>query len=254
MAIQRPPRPLPPRGLILLASAWLVVAWILSIGWRPPVQAHAASYTPGVRMLLLSLVVGIGIAWPLVRLSGPARAWPIRQALLDVAVLLCLAQVVVWPLRLVTPWTPLRSAAIDLTLGGWAFAATALVALGTVPRARFDTVARSLCMAIAVVFIGLVPMALLLRGETIPLRAAVPPEAEIDWWREVAASPVTAMHALTGGGANEPTATEWNVALAGWRVAAATWGLVLVLALLRSRRPLSPSPVPAGVALGGDDP
>ncbi len=42
-----------PRGLILLTSVWLVASWLLAIGLRAPVEASSASYTPGVRLMLV---------------------------------------------------------------------------------------------------------------------------------------------------------------------------------------------------------
>lgn len=220
-------RPSPPRGLILLASLWLVVSWTIHIGLRPPVQAHAASYTPGVRMMLLSLALGICVAWPLLRLSGPPRAWPIRQALLDLAVVLCLAQVVVWPLRLVTPWPPLRSAAIDLCLLLWGCAAAALIALGTRSIGRGGNLVRVSCMLAVVLSVAVVPLASLARGQAPAVRLVPPSPHETAWWREAAWSPLTAIHALSGGGVDEPSAQEWALARTGGWIALAAWSLAI---------------------------
>ncbi len=247
------PRPHPPRGLIFLASAWLVVAWVLSIGWRPPVQAHAASYMPGVRLLLLAVVSGICVAWPLVRLSGPPRAWPIRQALLDLAVLLCLAQVVVWPLRLVTTWTSERSALIDTCLGGWAVATTALVALGTTSLSRFQGTLRVLCMSAAVAMVAAAPSLALGRGRSLPVRIGSTADFDPSWWWTVAGSPLTAIHALTAGGADAPSSLEWAVARVGWWVALGAWAAVALtriapLAMGPTRRTVEDPAESAGVA------
>jgi hypothetical protein len=46
-----------PRGLILLASVWMVVSWLLAIGLRAPVEPSSASYTPGVRLMLISVAI-----------------------------------------------------------------------------------------------------------------------------------------------------------------------------------------------------
>lgn len=246
-----PLRPTPPRGLILLASAWLIVAWAIHIGLRPPVQMHAASYTPGVRMLLLSVTIGICIAWPLLRLSGPPRAWPIRQALLDLVVLACLAQVAVWPLRLVTPWPPMRSAAIDACLLLWGLAVAAPVALGTRPWERGATLMRSACMLIAVLFVGLVPIAALLAGRTPAIAMRSPPAIESAWWTEAAWSPLTAIHALSGGGADAPGPHEWTLALAGGGVATIAWlatALLLAIPVRAAARPAAGDEDQAGLS------
>src|SRR5688572_24541171 len=124
----RPPPLLLPRGLIFLSSLWLIGSWIIAIGIRAPVQPSSASYTPSVRLMLFCVTTGLMIGWPLLRLSQPRPPYPVRQTLLDLMVLLGLVQVVVWPLRLVTNWTPLRTAAIDATLAGWVMIAGAVVA------------------------------------------------------------------------------------------------------------------------------
>ena len=97
-----------PRALIFLASLWLIGSWFLAIGVRPPVQPSASSYEPGVRLMLLCVTTGLMIGWPLLRLSQATSPAPLRQTLLDLVVLLSMAQVVIWLLRLVTTWSPAR--------------------------------------------------------------------------------------------------------------------------------------------------
>ena len=137
MARTAPPRPvaygdssplLLPRGLILLACVWLIGSWLLSIGIKPPIEPSSASYTPGVRLMLVCIGVGLMIGWPLLRLSQSPTARPIVQTVLDLTVLVSLIQVVIWPLRLVTPWTLARTAALDATLVGWTVLTGAVVA------------------------------------------------------------------------------------------------------------------------------
>ena len=67
-AVSSPPLILP-RGLIFLASIWLIGSWFITIGLRTPIQPVSASYTPAVRMMLLCMVVGLMVGWPLLRLS-----------------------------------------------------------------------------------------------------------------------------------------------------------------------------------------
>lgn len=117
-----------PRGLVFLASVWLIASWLLAIGVASPVQPSSASYTPGVRLMLLCIMIGLMIIWPLMRLSQPATTRPIQQTILDLFVLLALVQVVIWPLRLVTPWSAGRTAAIDAVIAGWTLLAAAVVA------------------------------------------------------------------------------------------------------------------------------
>lgn len=249
----RIPRPTPPRGLIFLASAWLMISWALTIGVRPPVQLHAASYTPAVRLLLLSIMSGIVFAWPLVRLSGGLRAWPIRQALLDLVVLLCLVQVVIWPLRLVTSWSPARSAVIDVCLIGWATAVAALISIGSIPARRGIHTLRTVAMAVITLVALGVPAAELLSGESLPFSGPPPLGASGEWWMKASASPLTAMDALTGGGPNRPTELEWEAALRGWWVAAALWLVALLAHPIVPRLDANPDANPDGNPTGNPD-
>lgn len=220
-------RLVPPRGLLLLASLWLGASWLLLIGFRPPVQAQSASYTPGVRLMLLSMVAGISVAWPLVRLSGPMRPRPALQALLDLVVLLCLVQVVLWPLRLVTPWPPGRAAALDLCLAGWGLATAAIVAFGSGPGPqRTIGLRRTLAMVAAVAIAAAAPLVVLLGGGSLPFTGAPAAPALAAW------SPATAVWALTSGGFEPPSRGEWRIAVNGLAIAGMSWLGLGVLRLL----------------------
>lgn len=151
-----------PRGLIFVASTWLIASWVIAIGVRTPVQPTSATYTPNVRLMLLCVTMGLMLAWPMLRLSQVRPSYPIRQTLLDLLVLGGLVQVVVWPLRLVTSWTPSRTAAIDATLTGWVVLAGAVVAAAiSSDRLGTRTLAMMACVAMcllgpALAWIGLV--------------------------------------------------------------------------------------------------
>jgi hypothetical protein len=216
----------------------------MSMGLRPPIQLHAASYTPSVRTLLLALMVGIGVGWPLVRLSGALRAWPIRQTLLDLLVLLCLAQVVVWPLRLVTPWPPARSAAIDLLLIGWALAIAAIVAIGSVPAKVGCGLLRSAAMVLVMALLLAMPLATAFGGEALPFTVRPLGEGAEAWWATVALSPLTAIDALSGGGPTPPEAVEWQVVRWSWYAAGALWLAALVLIPMIPRVDAEPADEP----------
>ena len=134
-----------------MASIWLIGSWIIAIGVRAPVQPSSASYTPGVRLMLLCVTTGLMIGWPLLRLSQHCAIYPMRQTMLDLLVLLGLVQVVIWPLRLVTSWTAMRTAAIDATLAGWVLLAGAVIAsaIGT-DRKGPRMLAMAACLAMCV--------------------------------------------------------------------------------------------------------
>ena len=67
-------------------------------------------------MLVVSIMIGILIAWPLARLSNSKPRRPLLSAFLDMISLLVLTQIVIWPLRLVTTWTVERILTISLDL------------------------------------------------------------------------------------------------------------------------------------------
>ena len=141
-----------PRGLVLLASLWIFASWQLSIGLRPPAIASVASYLPGVRMMIACLAVGLCAGWPLLRLSGPRERWPMLRVIVDLIALAALVHVVLWPLRLATPWPPSRLALMDLLLFGWASVAGACVAaaIGS-GDARARTLAMAACLLITTI-------------------------------------------------------------------------------------------------------
>jgi len=224
----------PPRGLMMLATLWLAASWLLLIGVRPPVQAQSASYTPGVRMMLLSMAVGLSVAWPLLRLSGPMRPRPAMQALLDLVVLLCLIQVVLWPLRLVTPWPVTRAFSLDLCLAGWGLAFAAIVAAGSGPgpQGRLG-IRRTLSMVAAMALAAGVPLVTLLGGGSLPFTDAASRESLSAW------SPATALWSLTAGGFEPPAPGEWRTAATGAALSLVAW-----LALGAARLVHRPRPAP----------
>ncbi len=220
---QQPPLILP-RGLILVASVWLVASWSVAIGFRPPVEASSASYTPGVRLMLISAVIGLVIGWPMLRLSLDTALYPIKQTVLDLVVLVALVQVVVWPLRLVTPWSPARTAALDATLIVWTVLAGAMVAsaVGT-KRAGPRNIAIIACVCMC------------LAGPTLAIIGQNIPSLEGLAHRLLQLGPLLEVHTLGDGGRTAPLAAEWRwigiVALA----AAATWSALSVMAVNRAK-------------------
>lgn len=205
-----------PRGLIFLASIWLIASWIMALGLRTPVQPSSASYTPGVRMMLLCVTLGLMIGWPLLRLSQ-TRPWrPLAQTWLDLLVLLGLVQVVIWPLRLVTTWTPWRTAAIDATIAAWLVLAGAIVAAAvSTDRAGPRTLAMLACLAMC-----LLGPASAWIGLTTGVRAM----------ELIGLSPLMAVHTLSEGIGTHPASEQWRwIALLA--LAATLAWIALVLAM-----------------------
>ena len=239
-----------PRGLILLASIWLIGSWIGAIGLRTPVQPSAASYEPGVRLMLIGLTAGLLIAWPLLRLSQRASRLPARQVALDLIVLLALVQVVIWPVRLVTTWSPLRTAALDATLAGWVLLAGAIVASATGSNRAGP---RHLAMAACVGMCALAPAVAWLGVESGFVAG------ELAWL-----SPLTAIHALGSEGGAPLRGEQWGQIAWLTLAAAASWAMLAGFNALAARRkkesgfrpprPQDPHPGPppqAGEGSGG---
>ena len=224
-----------PRGLIFLASIWLVVSWAVAIGFRTPVEASSASYTPGVRLMLISAAIGLIIGWPLLRVSQSRAEYPLMQTLLDLIVLLALVQVVIWPLRLVTPWSPARTAALDATLVSWTILAGALVASATGShRTGPRNIAIIACVAMCLV--GPVLALIGIRGSAM---TGLTPEL-------LQAGPLLEIYTLSHGGRTAPDGGQWMwismVALAG----AAAWAGLITMTMMRGRPDVARPPGPAG--------
>lgn len=219
-----------PRGLIFLASLWLMGSWLISIGVHAPIQPSSAAYTPGVRTMLLCVTLGLMIGWPLLRLSqsphvpgyeGRVRSHPIQQTLLDIVVLLGLMQVVVWPLRLVTNWSPARTAAIDATITGWMLLAGAVTASALMTERRGP---RSLAMLACVV--------MCLLGPFIAWLGAM---GGLDATSLVDLSPLTAVRTLGESGNPSLTDSQWQWIMVLGVAAGAAWIALSMTGWLRDR-------------------
>ncbi|HMN96047.1 MAG TPA: hypothetical protein PKC43_06965 [Phycisphaerales bacterium] len=247
-----------PRGLIFLASFWLVGAWQLSMGGISPIQPSSTVYAPGVRMMLQALALGALVGWPLLRLSQPPCSWSLRRAAIDLAALSALAQLVLWPLRLVTPWSVERLLAVDLLLAASATTVGAVVA--TASRPGSNRTAGMACV-----------LALLLAGPlaATALPAGAGPGAEEGALRSalLASSPFVALHAFAEPGAGPLSSAERTALAAPIAAAIGAWiGAWMVIRRIDARRsrprandgppstpPRGGSPAGRGGAGGGGD-
>lgn len=220
-----------PRGLIFFAALWLIASWIIALGWRTPVQPSSASYTPGVRLMLLCVTIGLMIGWPLLRLSQTRHWHVIAQVWLDLLVLLGLLQVVIWPLRLVTTWSTWRTAALDATMAGWLLLAGAVVAAAiSTDRRGPRMLAMFACLAMclagpALAWLGL--MTGVQAGELVGL------------------SPLMAVRTLSEGISTHPSRMQWMWIGLLWFADIAVW-IALIVAMRIGRRELAEvEPAPA---------
>lgn len=203
-----------PRGLILLASAWLFLSWIATMGVHPPLIAATASYTPSVRLMMLASVTGALVGWPLLRLSQGATTTPLRDTALDLIVLLGMLNMVLWPLRLVTPWPVARMALLMgfITLG--VLTVGAVVAAVTPSRRSW---LRSAAMALVILYaLGFIPWRAV-AGDVLPP------------FPSIFGGPLEAIAAAATSGGAPPMAREQTaldaavgVALLAWSAAFAT--------------------------------
>ncbi len=220
-----------PRGLILLACVWLIGSWLLSIGVKPPIEPSSASYTPGVRLMLVCIGIGLMIGWPLLRLSwagGEPTAHPIVQTVLDLIVLVSLIQVVIWPLRLVTPWTVARTAALDATLVGWTVLGGAVVAsaIGS-HRGGVRNLAIAACLAMCLLGPTLAVIGAIVGGSAGQLMDI---------------GPLVAVYRLAQGAAAPVTGPQWTMIVMPAAAAALAWTALGVVYWARRASPQPAEP------------
>ncbi len=198
-----PPLPIP-RGLVFAASGWITVSWVVAMGLDPPLQPSTSVYTPAARMLLVSLVIGATIGWPLVRLCSAVPKRPIASSLLDVVTLIALLQVLLWPLRLVTSWTVDRTLLIDAHGITWLLLTGGVVALAT---AREGAI-RVWMMILLLGWLGLPPLLSdILESPPIVTRI----------------SPLSHVWMLASGGPAAPAPGAWQFPMVELAVAMVLW-------------------------------
>jgi hypothetical protein len=186
-----------PRGLILASSLWLIVSWLLCIGIKMPVQPSSDSFTPGVRLMMMSITVGLLIGWPMLRLSQRPSPFAVSAAFLDLMTLVMLVQIVIWPLRIVTNWPPIRVAAIDATLVGWMVIVGAVIASATGVTSRGPRLlGMAACLAICL---------------GAPLLMWLGMADDTRWMQQVVSlSPLLAVRTMGEGGGAPPTFEQWR--------------------------------------------
>lgn len=214
-----------PRVLVLLWAMYLMGAALMTIFAVRSLGAPAAGrYEYGCRAMVILVVCGLGVLWPMVRLSQVPPAHPVRAMLVDLCAMLAPVQAVVWPMPLLTTWTLPVAGGLNLMIASWALLAGVLLAFGSASRSMAT---RTLLMLVAVAFVGAAPGLALYLGS-----AGSPPMP--GWWEML--SPITATLALTAAPGNQTpqmTGLDWVWAAAPMVVA------LVALVLLR------PTPVGA---------
>lgn len=175
----------PPRGLLMLAAAWILLSLLIAFGTKPPILPLASSYGPAIRVAIIAMAAGVVVGWPLLRLTLPARRWPRRGVLLDLAVILGAIQVSVWPMRLAAGWSIERTLAIDACLGGWALVAAVFCLWGSRTDARGTRTSATVLL-----------LALLLGPPLVGTALAAEPSAWIESRFAAASEPFLGLHRL----------------------------------------------------------
>ncbi len=175
--------------------------------------------------MLVCIIIGLMIGWPMLRLSQRHQPYPILHTLLDLSVLISLLQVILWPLRLITPWTALRTAAIDATICAWIILAGAIVAAATgSTKSGPRNLAMLACLALCLLGPGLAALGIKTGFNDIEL---------------IELSPLMAVRTLTEGGSSQPTPTQWQwITLLGV-AALLVWVALGLLSIPRFRKPIS---------------
>lgn len=218
-----------PRGFALIWSSYLLIACILALftpasRWSFDQQQIRASCT----LLLALILVGVSVAWPMIRLSQiPART-PSRAASVDLLIVVAPLLAILAPMGFLTKWSHGTAFALVAVAVSWSLLFGGLVAL----FARTESATRrALAMLVCLVFAGAAPLVgLLLTSGGVAGDAATVHRASL------LAAPVSAPFAITSFPslrAPAPDALAWDLALAPLLAAAPAWLLAVTLDLLR---------------------
>lgn len=219
-----------PRVFAFFWTLYVLVAVAGSVLWLAQSSAVSSStYGPAARVMLVVVMTGAVVLWPMVRLSQTApRASPVRAVAADVVVVLFPLQMVVWPLIMLAQWPLNIVGALSVLTAAWVVLIGGVQALAlAVERWRGrgpGNWSRALWMLLCLALAGGAPLIGLAR------RAVQGPEAaDPAYWSVL--SPFTAIGALTGRGFSGPqgpaVAAQWagigavlSVAMLAWVIAA----------------------------------
>ena len=118
-----------PRRMLFAAIAFAMLAFVVTVGERRPIEPTSGAYAPSVRAFVALAAFGMCMAWPLWRIAMPPGGWSAARAALDAMTLAIAFQAAFWPLHLVSGRTLGDAAALDSLVCGWAAACGAVVAL-----------------------------------------------------------------------------------------------------------------------------
>jgi hypothetical protein len=213
-----------PRALVFFGAIWALAAWLYLYGTKPPLQSQAASYAPSMQLFVTMLAVGISVGWPLLRLAGPPSSAPARQSAIDAVALFTLAQIIVWPLRLVTTWTIPRTIAIDCALAASIASVAAVLALALGAGSRRVRTATLAGIVVAV----LLPGALAAAAQAVGWNPDLAAHPVV-----LACSPPALLSTVAAPDPVDPGEPARVATVVAMGLAAALWGCVGVRAMVR---------------------
>jgi len=122
----------------------------MAFGWRWGMAPVIATYMTASKRMMLSVMLGITIIWPLYRLVMRPAHTPRLLPLQDWLAIFATLQVLLWPMRVPTQWSAVEVLLIDFTIFGWGLLYAALIAMGTRGVGRRNrTVMMIVCLIIA---------------------------------------------------------------------------------------------------------
>jgi hypothetical protein len=207
--------------MFLMAVAAMTIFATGTLGPRDPAMLAIAA-----RAMLVISAFGLGVLWPMVRLSQTSPEHPIGACFADVVAINAPLQALIWPLGLLTNWSPWVLGALALTMVSWSMLVGSLLAVAL--RGEACAWSRLAWMALFVALtLGTAGLLALLETMGAPIDPAL--------WL---ASPLTAPSALTAHESGLPVViepVEWAGAAGPGAVSAPVWALAGVAKSLRRR-------------------
>lgn len=208
-----------PRPLALLWSFYLMASALVTLlRVRSLTMPTTEQFAFGCRSMVLMVLVGVALLWPMVRLSQQFPKRANRSLLADLVVLLIPVQAVVWPMGLLTHWSIEITGAMAASISAWALMSAGFLACAF---SRGNSPPRWQWMSLMALIALASPAVLVLWPGTISpvVRAML-----------MQGSPLTVGWALTSapsGLAPIMQAWEWCLALAPGAAGLVLWGLAL---------------------------
>lgn len=169
-----------PRGLALVWTVYLMLATMVAL--MPMVASGQLSpdvYRPAARLMMLFVMVGLAVLWPVLRLSQrPHRESPVSDVARDLGVMCIPAFVIVWPQIILAGWPIAVVLAVCAVLLVWGVT-SGIILLWWHRYSRGGWAGRAIAVLAVTLLSGGIPLGLLLLGGLDLSRPG--PEAMTGW-------------------------------------------------------------------------